>query len=997
MTKTPGKKLPVNRSLLIFSSVLLVIIFLVTFTVYTIVARQINLSFVEQQLAIASDNTRLRLAMTVNSELSLVLKMADTPFIKQHFLNPSDSAIKSLAYAELSIFEQHFNDKLVFWINDVDKIFYSTGNDPYVVNPDDPDTYWYNMTLNETQKYNFNINYNPDIGQIYLWVNVPVTIENEGIKKPIGMLGAGINLTEFSEFIASGFVEFDKNIKPFLFNRFNEITCAADSQLARDKIRLDSHLGKTGDEIIKAASTISGNESLSFISGGNMYMVSSIPLMEWHLVLSYPMPGLLALNQNMNIQFFSMLVVIFLLFVVMNVFVSRSEATIARQNIKLIEVSREARAASRAKSDFLVKMSHEIRTPMNAIMGMAELLLRGELSNEARSRALDIKQAGNNLISLINDILDLSKIESGKLEIINSKYHISSLINDTVSIIRVRLIERPIRYYTNIDGNIPGSLIGDETRLRQIILNLLSNAIKYTNEGRISLVVTQQKREGNRVWLKIVVSDTGRGIKREDQDAIFGEFVQVDTLNNRGIEGTGLGLSITKRLCQAMDGEIFFESEYGKGSSFTVIVPQEIDSDKPFALVEKPEEKRVLVFERRADYAKAIAWSLENLGVPHRVVEEEGAFREALLQEEWYYAFSGYSLYEKIKPLMESPDSIFPNARKPPLALIVEWGFEARVPNTLFVSMPVQSMSIANILNGIPDTGNFCGTFDSFSVIKFSLPNVRILVVDDFATNLKVAEGLLTPYNAYVETCLSGERAIELLKSEDFDIVFLDHMMPEMDGVETVSRVRDLEKNKKSDLKTRIPIVALTANTVVGMREFFLKNGFDDFLAKPIDVTILNEILDKWIPEEKKEKLKSADMPDSNSRRDNQSRDPRREYPLIDGVDIQYGVMMTGGTIEKYRSILKVFVNSIEERLPVIQTRVEKENLDAFTINIHAIKSSCAVIGAKSLSKKADRLETAARNAELDFLEKNTGEFIPLLDDLVKKIREAEIAYNEEE
>ena len=221
---------------------------------------------------------------------------------------------------------------------------------------------------------------------------------------------------------------------------------------------------------------------------------------------------------------------------------------------------------SKTKSSFLASMSHEIRTPMNAITGMTELLLRTELSDKARGYTKDIKQAGTNLISIINDILDFSKIEAGKMEITPVKYLLSSLINDTINIISTRLTEKPIRFFTNIDGNIPNSLIGDEVRLRQILLNLLSNAVKYSKKGHIGLSIIADKLENKKIWLKMTVTDTGFGIKQEDKAKIFDKFTQLDTTKNRGIEGTGLGLSITKLLCVAMGGNITLESEYGKGS-----------------------------------------------------------------------------------------------------------------------------------------------------------------------------------------------------------------------------------------------------------------------------------------------------------------------------------------------------------------------------------------------------------------------------------------------
>jgi len=853
----PVKKI-VNRTFLAFSCILFLIIALTAIAAYTISARQMNSSFIEQQLSIASETMRLRLATTVNSELALVLKMADTPDIRQYFMNPSDPALKSRADTEFAIYQEHFSNNLIFWIDDVDKIFYSTGNDPYVVNPDDPDSYWYNLTLYETEKFNFNINYNPDLDQTYLWVNVPVFVEAETGKKPIGMLGAGINLTDFSNFVASSYREFDTHITPYMFNKYDEITSAVDYELVQNKVRLDELLGETGKELIRIAHELVEGESRSVIYDKKIYLVNSIPAMEWYMAVSYPLPGLLPLNRSMNTVFFGMLFLILFLFIVINVFIARSENAMAEQNLQLIELKNEAEIANRTKSSFLASMSHEIRTPMNTITGMAELLLRGELSDEARDYAQDIRQAGNNLISIINDILDFSKIEAGKLEIIPVKYLLSSLINDSINIIRTRIGEKPLRFFSNIDANIPNSLIGDEVRLRQITLNLLSNAVKYSEKGYIGLSITIKKRDGKQVWLEIAVTDTGKGIRLEDLEKLFGEFVQVDLGKNRGIEGTGLGLAITRRLCIAMGGDIKVESEYGKGSTFTATIPQAIESETPFAVVEEPEKKKVLVYESRMIYARALCWSLENMKVPYTMVTNLDDFTAALFREEWFYVFSGYGLYDKIKPLLAQPDAVFPGGKKPPLALMVEWGVEVFIPNVRFMSIPVQSLSIANILNGKAYSKDYT---DGSGAIRNTFPTARLLIVDDIATNLKVAEGLLAPYRKTVDTCLSGMQAIEIVKKHDYDIILMDHMMPEMDGIEATAAIRAWEKDAMSFaegetqryLRKQIPIVALTANAVVGMREKFIENGFSDFLAKPIDVSKLDEMLSRWIPKEKRE------------------------------------------------------------------------------------------------------------------------------------------------
>jgi len=633
--------------------------------------------------------------------------------------------------------------------------------------------------------------------------------------------------------------------------------------------------------------------------------------------------------------------------------------------------------ASMSKSNFLARTSHEIRTPMNAITGMAELLLRSNLSGDARGYAQDIKNAGNNLVSIINDILDFSKIEAGKLEIVSSNYLLSSLINDTVNIIRTRLMEKPLRFFTNIDGSIPNSLSGDEPRLRQILLNLLSNGVKYSEKGYIGLTITTDRRDDKQIWLRIIVSDTGKGIKPEDQKKLFDEFVKVDVKKNQGIEGTGLGLAITKSLCTAMGGDISMESEYGSGSVFTAIIPQGIESDEPFAMVENAGEKKVLVYEGRINYAKSVCWTLENLKVPHTMVTNQNDFAAALYREEWFYVFSGYGLYEKIEPLMNQSDESFTGGKKPPLALMIEWGTEAFIPGVRFVSIPVQSLSIANVLNGKADSK---GYVESYGAVRFIFPGARLLVVDDIATNLKVAEGLLSPYQAAVDTCTNGLQAIEMVKraaleNRGYDIIFMDHMMPEMDGIEATAVIRSLE----GEYFRTVPIIALTANAVVGMREMFIGKGFNDFLSKPIDVSKLDEMLDRWIPK-KKRTIGNEDQGDviNNSL-----------LPNIPGVDTANGISMTGGTLDKYMQVLGLFCKDVEERLPLLQKAPDVDNLYAFIIHAHSLKSVSASIGAQEISDKSAAFEAAGRAGDMVFIREKLPGFVEQLTELVKNVRAA--------
>jgi signal transduction histidine kinase/CheY-like chemotaxis protein len=686
-----------------------------------------------------------------------------------------------------------------------------------------------------------------------------------------------------------------------------------------------------------------------------------------------------------------MLVNYFLVFSVMLV-VENTRKTkdrlIDTQNRRLGELKTEAEAANRTKSNFLASMSHEIRTPMNAISGMAELLLRRNLPGDARGEVQDIKQAATNLIAIINDILDFSKIEAGKMEIIPVKYMLSSLVNDTVNIIRMRLTEKPIRFYTNIDGHIPNNLIGDEVRLRQILLNLLSNAVKYTDKGHISLSLAVQKRESEQVWLEITITDSGKGMKPEDLGKLFGDFVQVDTKKNRGIEGTGLGLAITKKFCEAMGGSITVESEYGKGSEFKVVIPQGFYSGALFASVEEPERKKILVYEGRAVYAQSVCWSLRNMGVPYTMVETPQEFADALRREEWYYIFSGHGLYEKINPIMEQ--TIYSGGKRPPLALMVEWENDAHIPNVRFISLPVQSLSIANVLNGKIDSRDYFSSPTS-GLIRFTYPQARLLIVDDIPTNLKVAEGLLAPYNTKIDTALNGSRAIELVKHHAYDIVFMDHMMPEMDGIEATAHIRAWEAGQEEN-RRQIPIIALTANAISGMREMFIEKGFNDFLAKPIDISKLDDVLNRWIPKEKREKGKeqTAKLPETES----EAQGSDKKSLTIPGVNIETGIAMTGGTMELYRQVLHLFRKDAEERLSLLQAIPNSDALGGFVTQVHALKSASASIGAAEVSSRAEELEAAGKTADIDFIREHLPSFTEQLAALISGIKTWESGQN---
>lgn len=544
-----------------------------------------------------------------------------------------------------------------------------------------------------------------------------------------------------------------------------------------------------------------------------------------------------------------------------------------RQNRQLIIAKEEAEnakieaiEANAAKSNFLANMSHEIRTPINAVLGLDAMILREAKEQNVIEYAADIRSAGQNLLSLINDILDFSKIESGKMEIIPVDYEVASLLNDSYNMVVMRAREKNLGVTIENDSTIPKRLFGDEVRIRQIMVNLLTNAIKYTREGSVTLSLDWERIGDDKLLLKISVKDTGIGITEADQKKLFHSFQRIEEKRNRNIEGTGLGLKITKQLLEMMDGSIFVESEYGKGSIFRVEIPQKILSE-----------------EQLGNFSERYVTNISDIETYHE---------------------------------------------------------------------------------------------------KFQAPEGRILIVDDVPMNLKVMKGLLKNTKLQIETAESGEECIQMAAAKPYHLIFLDHMMPDMDGVETLHNMQKLENNPNKET----PIIMLTANAIIGAKEEYLKEGFCDYLSKPIREVQLEEMIMKYLPKELI-LVKSGKEESEEETEDNQTEDNGTEGSVLDKLDFldtKTGLSYCCDSEEFYLEMLHTYCDS--GRFDLLKELYEKQDWKNYCIQVHGLKSTSLSIGAIQLSEQAKQLEQAVKEENLSFIREHHDKMMQEYEKLLKRL-----------
>ena len=637
-------------------------------------------------------------------------------------------------------------------------------------------------------------------------------------------------------------------------------------------------------------------------------------------------------------------------------------SSIAYHKYVMKEANIEIEKAANLKSDFLANMSHEIRTPMNAVIGLAEMALREDMSPAAKNYINQIKSSGNTLLTIINDILDFSKVESGKMDIVPVEYEPMSVMRDVANIISTRVAKGNVELVLDINPNIPKKLKGDTTRIKQIITNLSNNAAKFTHKGQILLTLDYRKLSDDTIDFVFSVKDTGIGIKREDLSKLFQSFIQVDSKRNRNIEGTGLGLAISKQLIELMNGEIGVESTYGEGSIFHFHLPQKIIDPAPSV---KIKATAINTFNGLIDsYThEQLNRDLKKLNIDYSDINKLGytplsidlLLHSAKLNGEAFIFIDYKNFNEKEQQFIKDNPNVT-------AVIVADFDQTAHIDmsNVVFVHKPLSVLTIASIYkHENPDTDNDANPTACFD---FTAEEAEILIVDDNVVNLTVACGLIEPLNMKIDKAISGKEAIEKISNKKYDLIFMDHMMPEMDGVETTHIIRRMYPNYN-----KVPIIALSANAVGDVKNMFIQEGMNDFVAKPIEVRTLIKAIKRWLPPEK---MKKSEIKIAPKKADN-------NLPQIKNIDTKAALDLLGSE-ELFWTVLKDYYKAIPKKLGLIQNYKNEENWHNYVVEVHGLKSASRQIGALELAQLAADLETAGNTNDIEMIMNKTDQLLTM-------------------
>ncbi len=607
-----------------------------------------------------------------------------------------------------------------------------------------------------------------------------------------------------------------------------------------------------------------------------------------------------------------------------------------------------------SRSMMLANLSHELKTPLNTIIGVSSGLAKSELKNAQLKEVSYITEAANNLLAMINDILDVTKIEAGKFEFVDEEYDFESVIYDLSTVAAVRLGNKPVEFVINIAPYVPRHMIGDMLRVRQLLNNIITNAVKYTEKGVITVTIDCIFIDNADINLVVKVADTGIGMTKKNLEHLFDNFTRFDSIRNKRVEGTGLGMAIAKQFAEMMHGSIEVSSVYGEGSEFTITIAQRIAKNDPLIPAYEPDPseqyKNILILEQSPALSNFFTGCLENISVNYTIVSDNYEFSKKIAEQRFDYILANSKTISMLSEEMPDADTQL-------ITIIHRTSEYAHDGNT--ISIPLFSIQINSYLNNMITT-NTNNAHQSFLI--HTMPDKHILVVDDHQMNIQVALGIMQPYEMKIDYATSGHEAIELVKTNRYDLIFMDHMMPVMDGEKTLNAIRHLKLGYTND----IPVIALTANAAQGAKKMFLELGFQDFLPKPLELRSLHNLLVKWLkPDESKKaveyhKTYSDEQEHPNS---STSESTKKEY-VNEHINVSEGLERIG-ILPLYIKTLRNFSNTITERMPIIKETFP-DDISNFVVEVHGLKGVAAMVSANDFAAFSLKLEQMGKAEDIE-------------------------------
>ncbi|MDO4965928.1 MAG: response regulator [Lachnospiraceae bacterium] len=646
---------------------------------------------------------------------------------------------------------------------------------------------------------------------------------------------------------------------------------------------------------------------------------------------------------------------------------------ITKENIN--SGNRSISVAESSKTRFLANMTHEIRTPMNAIIGMTSLILKEKLSPEVKDQVNTINYASTQLLRIINDILEYSKLDSGKVELIKSQFSFRELIKEIIDSVAKEYEKDSIKFITFVDKNIPDILFGDDIRIKQVFKYLLFSALSQTENGTVILKIGSEENIIDRtVAINVELAITGAGFSDAEMDSIFNAYSNYDSRQKSNFKGMGIELNICKQLLNMMGGDLNVRSIEGIGTAVVFSFESYIVSDDKIVTIENDTEIRPLLFLEERQFEEYWQYLFRNLNISATYTRNISMLKKQLENVRFTHIFVLFNSYEKVKAIFEAFECL------DKVYVITEHSAAyGDYDDCKILRLPVSCINISDVLNNTWKA-------EDYQVVKkkerYTYPYAKVLLVDDSLINIKVEESLLANYEIESRFANSGYEALDILKREKFDLVLLDQKMPEFDGIDTIHALRSSDY-----ISSSIPVICVTAEFGNDVRDRLIAEGFDDYVSKPISINYLEQIFEKYLPEELRVIIEESE-PEKETKQVAVN-DLKVENPEeITSFDPEIGIANLGGNVDAYISVLQTYYKEGILKQVSVPEMLNNGDISLYTTDVHALKSSSATVGAMGISPLFKELEFAGRDNNIDFIKENTAKTLEYFVTVLDKVKE---------